>query len=104
MFLNKTIEELKSSNLGGTNIVLEQSELIKKYFRIKFTHERQAAEFKSKQKLDLDNIYESGLFYVCSHRKIEDVFSIVSKVHSDYSAKDQIETMFSMLIGFIYLC
>ena len=42
MFLNKTIEELKSSNLGGTNIVLEQSSLIKKYFELKFKHEREA--------------------------------------------------------------
>lgn len=99
MFLNKTIEELKSSNLGGTNVVLKNSSTIKKYFKLKFKHEKEAKEFKANQKLYLDEIYESGLFYSCSKRKSDEVYSIVSKIHVDQSAKDQVNTMFDMLVG-----
>lgn len=98
MFLNKTIEELKSSNLGGTNIALEQSDLIKKYFKLKFRHEHEAKEFKANQKLDLDNIYETGLFYSCNERKVNDTFAIISKVHYDLPIKTQVDDMFNMLI------
>lgn len=94
MFLNKTIEELKSSNLGGTNIVLEQAELIKKYFEMKFRHEREAKAFKSNQKIDMQEIYETGLFYSCSEKKVNAVYTIVTKLHFEKSAKDQLEEMF----------
>lgn len=98
MFLNKTIEELKSSNLGGTNIVLEQSTLIKKYFELKFKHEREAKEFKANQKIDMQNIYETGMFYSCSEKKVNAVYTIVTKLHLNKSAKDQLEEMMYLIL------
>jgi hypothetical protein len=98
MFLNKTIEELKSSNLGGTNIVLEQSSLIKKYFELKFKHEREAKEFKANQKVDMQEIYETGLFYACYEKKVNAVYTIVTKLHLEKSAKDQLEEMMYLLL------
>ena len=100
MFLNKTIEVLKSSNLGGTNAVLNNSELIKKYFRLKFKHEKEARDFKENQVLKgVEEIYESGIFYACSHRKVQDVFSIVSKMNRDLNHDVQADKMFEILIN-----
>ena len=50
MFLNKTLNELHNSHLGVANIVLKNADLIKKYFRIKFKHERESQTFKDNQK------------------------------------------------------
>lgn len=98
MFLNKTIEELKSSNLGGTNIVLEQSELIKKYFELKFKHERDAKKFKANQKIDMQCVYESGVFYACSEKKVNTVYTIVTKLHIEKSVRDQLKEMMYLLL------
>lgn len=98
MILNRTIEELKSFDLGQNNI-LDNYNLIKKYFHKRFQQDRETAEFNKKIQVINQELLELISGACVSPRRINSAIKMFKSFNQDIHVEESVENIFQLIVS-----